>query len=793
LKPVEQLLVECVCSGEWLDLIPEIPKEQVINESVMRSWGDSQTCSATVIREILRGRLAADPDPHGLRLRGVRITGRLDLANLNTKVNFELHDCLLEEGIDAPDAHLATVGLSGCHLEHPTEPPLDADRLTCNMLILIKATIIGHTETGAVLLRGAHIGLLHCGGARLCNDSGPCLRGDGLQVGRGMYLYREFTATGTGQAGTVRLTGAYIGGSLECDGASLRNDSGPALLADDLQVGQDMFLREGFTATGSGEDGAVCLTGTHIDGSLVCDGASLRNDCGPALFSDGLQVGLDMWCDRLTADGGVVLGGHIGRLLSFAGAALNNRGGFALFSDGLRVDATMFCRNGFTAQGQVRLPGARIGGRLYFDGAKLSNPGGRALVAQRLTVGQDMYCRAARGGREQEQPFAAEGTADLRGAHIGGHFVCDGAQLRNDSGPALYADSLQVDQDMLMRSGFTATGGGEDGAVRLPGARNGGNLDCTGATLRNDSGPALYADRLQVDQSVVLRDGFTASASGGGGDGDGDGAVILTRARIGGHLDCTGAALRNESGPALDTYSLQVGQSMHLFGAFTATASSVSWAVNLTGAHIGARLLCDGASLSNDSGPALVAYGGLQVGQGVLLRRGFTATGAGQRAAIALTSAQIGGNLDCTGAVLRNDSGPVLFVGGLQAGQDMYLTGGFTATGGGADAAVNLTGAQVGGTLAFDPVRLEHAADPHRRLAVDGLTYAGVPQQISARAWLDLLRDGTPGYAAQPYQQLAAGYRALGDEQQAREILMAQRDDELTRADTGFTSAVRKT
>jgi hypothetical protein len=86
--------------------------------------------------------------------------------------------------------------------------------------------------------------------------------------------------------------------------------------------------------------------------------------------------------------------------------------------------------------------------------------------------------------------------------------------------------------------------------------------------------------------------------------------------------------------------------------------------------------------------------------------------------------------------------------------------------------------------VVFDPSSLEHAADPHRRLAVDGLTYAGVPQQISARDWPDLLRDGTPGYAAQPYQQLAAGYRALGDERQAREILMAQRDDELARADT---------
>ena len=82
----------------------------------------------------------------------------------------------------------------------------------------------------------------------------------------------------------------------------------------------------------------------------------------------------------------------------------------------------------------------------------------------------------------------------------------------------------------------------------------------------------------------------------------------------------------------------------------------------------------------------------------------------------------------------------------------------------------------------FDPAQLAHA-DPHRRLAVDGLTYAGVPKPISARDWLDLLREGTHSYAAQPYQQLAAGYRALGHERQARQILMAQRDDQLARTD----------
>src|SRR5690242_2666300 len=102
----------------------------------MRSWGQARTCRATVIRDILRGRLAADPDPHGLRLRGAKIIGRLDLENLITGVNIELSDCLFEKGIEARDARLAAVTLSGCQLEHPAEPPLGGIRLTCSVLDL---------------------------------------------------------------------------------------------------------------------------------------------------------------------------------------------------------------------------------------------------------------------------------------------------------------------------------------------------------------------------------------------------------------------------------------------------------------------------------------------------------------------------------------------------------------------------------------------------------------------------------------------------------------------------------
>jgi hypothetical protein len=509
LTPVEKELVEHVSRGELLDLRAD---GEVIDEAVMRSWGDERTCRATVIRDILRGKLVFGVDPHGLRLRGARIIGRIDLENLRTEVNFELTDCLLGEGIVIRDAHLTTVGLAGCQLEHRTKPPLEAARLTCSVLSLSGVKMIGHVDVGTVHLAGAHIGgTLSCVGAVLRNDSGPALMADGMQVGQGTYLSGGFTATGAGADGAVRLTAAHIGLFLDCAGAVLRNDSGPALSADGMHVGQAVFFRNGFTATGAGAGGAV----------------------------------------RLTA------------------------------------------------------------------------------------------------------------------AHIGSNLECAGAALRNDSGPALSADALKVGQGMYFSRGFTATGAGDGGAVRLPGAHVGGDLDCSGAVLCNDFGPALRADDLQVDKSMLLRDGFNAAGSGPGG------------------------------------------------------------AVHIPGVHIG-------------------------------------------------------GKLDCTGAIMRNDSGSALVAHGLHVARDMIIWNGFNAVAGGVGVAVSLRGARVDGKLVFDP-ELEHLRDPQYRLDVDGLIYTGVPGLISARDWLGLLRDGTPGYAAQPYQQMAAGYRAIGNERQTRLTLMAQRDHELAR------------
>jgi hypothetical protein len=91
LTSLEKSLVKYVRQGEALDLAV---RDEAVGEAEMRSWGKSRACRASVIRDILRKQLVADPDPHVVRLRGAKITGLLDLktspamSTLSCKIAF---------------------------------------------------------------------------------------------------------------------------------------------------------------------------------------------------------------------------------------------------------------------------------------------------------------------------------------------------------------------------------------------------------------------------------------------------------------------------------------------------------------------------------------------------------------------------------------------------------------------------------------------------------------------------------------------------------------------------------
>ncbi|MHA5051104.1 hypothetical protein [Streptomyces sp. SD15] len=294
-----QSLIEHVINGEPLDLATG----EVVHEAAMRTWNEDRTIPASVIRDILRGRLAPEPDPHGVQLRGARIAGRLDLANIATTVPLVLTDCLLTSGLTVRNAHLPALSLGGCLLEHPDQPPLDAEGVRVEHDVLLDAGFkaVGGGRRGAVCLLGARIGgVLSCSRARLHNDAGPALNADRLQVDQSVFLIQGFEAVGDD---AVRLVRANIGSNLGCSRAQFRAIAGTGLHADGLEVGSDVHLH--CIALAVGRNSAVRLVGARIGGQLSCDWAKLRSDAGPALTAQSLQVGEGVFLsDWFEATGG---------------------------------------------------------------------------------------------------------------------------------------------------------------------------------------------------------------------------------------------------------------------------------------------------------------------------------------------------------------------------------------------------------------------------------------------------------------------------------------------------------
>jgi hypothetical protein len=194
-----------------------------------------------------------------------------------------------------------------------------------------------------------------------------------------------------------------------------------------------------------------------------------------------------------------------------------------------------------------------------------------------------------------------------------------------------------------------------------------------------------------------------------------------------------------------------------------------------------ARLECEGATLRNASGPALRADS-IQVDQRAFLWSGFTASGSGSLGAVRLNGSRIG-ILSFRGSTVVNDSGPALIAESAQLERG-FLGDEASLHGTGRSGVLRLTGTRIGGQFRLDIARLRNLEHDAPIVAIDGLTYAGTPDGAVAD-WLRLLRNGTARYSAQPYQQLAAVYRAAGHDREVREILVAQRDDQLDRGGLG--------
>ncbi|MEV0297004.1 hypothetical protein [Nocardia sp. NPDC050710] len=357
-------------AGERLDLAADLPQESPDrNPAHAQSWGTDRQLPAAALRAVLLDRTLS-VDPRGLRINGARITGPVDLENVQFEHPLHLTESHIAHDIDLSGSKLKELNLSRSHI---------------TSLNLTNATVIGDvfardgfTAAGTIRAAVARIGgMFDLSGAILINPGGIALDLDGATVIGDLFARDRFAATGT-----IRAPCARIGGMFDLSGAIL-NTNGIALDLGGATVTGGLGALDGFTATGAIEAPGASFA------VLVLSGATLINPGGIALLLDGATVIGDLFArDRFAATGTIRARASIGGQLDLSGAILTNTNpdGFALDLDGATVTGDLFARDGFTATGAIRALSATVGGQLDLSGATLANPGGIALNLEGATV-----------------------------------------------------------------------------------------------------------------------------------------------------------------------------------------------------------------------------------------------------------------------------------------------------------------------------------------------------------------------------------------------------------------------
>jgi hypothetical protein len=362
LWPLEVDMLRMAEAGERVDLA-EGPSDLAMMKAIR----------AEVLRHLL---LDGDWPVHakGMRLRWVRISGRLDLEAATLRCPLRLENCYLDDPrpviLDYATVTLLTI--TGCRLAG-----LAGDTL----IVTKELDLSSSTFTGPLRLADADInGQFVCRGAQLtaADRDGYALVAYRMKVGADVFLDGGFTA-----AGAVRLPDADITGSLVCRGAQLTaaDRDGYALVADRMRVGGNVFLDGGFNAAG-----AVRLPGADINGQFACGGAKLVgvDGDGNALFAEGMKVGADVALNHgFNAVGTVRLSGaDITRQLAFGGAKLTGADGdgFALVAEAMKVGGDVLLNGEFTADGTVSLRSARVDGSLWLRPGKLAGDKGKIAL-----------------------------------------------------------------------------------------------------------------------------------------------------------------------------------------------------------------------------------------------------------------------------------------------------------------------------------------------------------------------------------------------------------------------------
>lgn len=253
------------------------------------AWGDERTVRAEVLATLLFGDRAAEPGRvSALRLAGARIDGEIDLEYGEVPYRIRLTGCHIPQAIKLYNVRARHVAIEECDL---------ARVYAANSVIDGALRISGCRVKGQVILDGAHVaGVLDLNGTQVSNPDGVALAANRIEVGDHVWMSEGFMARGE-----VSLRAARIGGDIDLTGARLSNPGRIALVASRMR------LEGGVLGEDLGVDGQVRLRGTVIAGDAFLGGARLNNPGDIALHGYRLHVGGGMNLDSSVIRGGVNL------------------------------------------------------------------------------------------------------------------------------------------------------------------------------------------------------------------------------------------------------------------------------------------------------------------------------------------------------------------------------------------------------------------------------------------------------------------------------------------------------
>ena len=479
LNEAEERLWAAFPRGAWVDLRTGDPDEDDV--AAAPHWGDGRTVHAEVIAALLLGAVPPAPGRRpGVRLRGARIQGRLDLISAEVPYALVCEYCHLDEPVRLVEASTRTVqlahsslhslnaarmGMDGIlNLRHSTvRAGVRLDRAKVNGQVSLRGARIGPDAEGVavaadglvvdgeleadegfradgpVLLRGGRVGRLNLEDATIAGTAHRT--SSALSLGR-TTVSGGLHAVGLTVHGETALRNTRVEGEVLLDSACLRNPGGVALGAGGLTVEGPFFARRGFVA-----EGEMRMPGAQIRTFLTIDGASLSAPDGVALWADQVTVN-DVDATGLKVAGGRVslVGARIGNDLTLSGARLESDRDsrrdverIALDADNITVGGTFDCER-LRARGEVRAVVGRISGRLRLSGARLEKPGGRTcLRLSRAEIAADLFCT----------DLHTTGRVKLSGTRVGARVDLAGARLSDPGGVALDARTLQAGELIL--------------------------------------------------------------------------------------------------------------------------------------------------------------------------------------------------------------------------------------------------------------------------------------------------------------------------------------------------------